>query len=242
MKMKTADISREWEEHGTHYRAMVSTELSSSSWLRDTVLKPEIIRLVGDRRADRVLDAGTGSGWLFDEVKASEKYACDIVRPEIIRPDVSFVQADIANLPYQDCLFDAVVSSIVLCYCDDLTQAAIELRRVTNTGGALVVALVHPYFYRTGVAVEDDSFLIKADLSKSERFDILIGGTAGPFTYYRHSIPDYLNSLIRAGWQLEETSELFIPRVEYESRLRNNDLVARSTRVPVFVTFKLRRV
>ena len=110
---------------------------------------------------------------------------------------------------------------------------------MTAAPGTLVVALVHPHFYRTGEALGDDRYLIEADLSRRERFEIVIGGTAGPFTYYRHSIADYINALIRAGWRLDEMTELFVPRAEYEARFRARDVVRRSTRVPLFVTLAL---
>jgi ubiquinone/menaquinone biosynthesis C-methylase UbiE len=200
------------------------------------MLKPEIVRLLGNRSRGRVLDAGTGSGWLFEAVDIGERYACDIVKPEVVRSDVAFVQADIAKLPYPSNHFDAIVASIVLCYCKDIDVVASEVNRVTAPGGTLVVALVHPHFYRTGEARDDDRFVIEADLSQREKFNIVIGGTAGPFTYYRYSIPDYINSLIQAGWRLGEISELFIPRAEYEEQFRARDLVRRSTRVPLFVT------
>ncbi|MER8388338.1 class I SAM-dependent methyltransferase [Mesorhizobium sp. M1380] len=239
--MPTPDIAEEWEGRGAGYRATVASGTSSSSWIRDNVLKPEIVRLLGDRSEDRVLDAGTGTGWLFDAVKIGERHACDIAKPESLRSDVAFVEADIASLPHPDSFFDAIVASIVLCYCEDLDAVAAELHRATAPDGTLIIALVHPHFYRTGEALEDDRFLIEADLSRPDRFDIIIGGTAGPFTYFRHSIPDYVNALIRAGWALDETTELFIPRDEYEARFRANDLVRRSTRVPQFVTFRFRR-
>jgi SAM-dependent methyltransferase len=238
--MADPNIADEWEERGAHYRAAVASGPSSSSWLRDTVLKPEVLRLLGDPIPHRVLDAGTGSGWLFEALDFGERHACDIARPERVRQDVAFVEADIADLPYPNRYFDAIVASIVLCYCEDLDAVATELYRVTRSSGALVVALVHPHFYRTGNALDDDRFVIEADLSRQDRIDILIGGTAGPFTYYRHSIPDYVNALIRAGWELNEMQELFVPRDEYEARFRANDLVRRSTRVPLFVTFRLR--
>jgi ubiquinone/menaquinone biosynthesis C-methylase UbiE len=204
------------------------------------VLKPEVLRLLGDRTTQRVLDAGTGSGWLFEALDFGERHACDIARPERVRQDVAFIEADIADLPYPNNYFDAIVASIVLCYCEDLDAVTAQLYRVTRPGGTLVVALVHPHFYRTGKALEDDRFLVEADLSRPDRIEIMIGGTAGPFTYYRHSIPDYINALIRAGWELEEMKELFVPRDEYEARFRANDLVRRSTQVPLFVAFRFR--
>jgi SAM-dependent methyltransferase len=216
---------------GEHYRATIASGPSSSSWLRDSVLKPEIVRLLGNRGDHRVLDAGTGSGWLFEAIDFGERHACDVAQPESVRPDVAFVLADILDLPHPDNYFHAVVASIVLCYCGDLAAVAAELFRVTKPGGTLVVALVHPHFYRTGEANDDDQFIVEADLSRPEQFKILIGGIAGPFTYYRHSIPDYVNALLLTGWRLEEMTELFVPRDEYDARFRPHDLVRRSTRM-----------
>jgi SAM-dependent methyltransferase len=237
--MPIADIKWEWEERGARYRETIASGPSSSSWLRDTVLKPEIVRLLGDRSNSRVLDAGTGSGWLFDAVAMRERHACDIVQPLHVRPDVTFVQANVARLHYPNNHFDAVVASIVLCYCENLGGAAAELCRVTAPGGTLIVALVHPYFYRTGEALSDDRYIIEADLSRSERQDIVIGETAGPFSYFRYPLSAYVNALTRAGWRLDQMSELYIPRAEYEAQFRGNDIVQRSTRVPLFLTMAL---
>ena len=220
--MRTRDVAWEWEECGERYRATVASGPSSSSWLRDTVLKPEIVRLLGDCAGGRVLDAGTGNGWLFELVDIGERHACDIVKPETVRQDIAFVQADIANLPYQASHFDAIVASIVLCYCENLDLVAAELHRVTAPRGSLVIALVHPLFYRTGEALGDDRYLIEADLSRPEQFKIVIGGTAGPFTYYRHSIPDYINALIHAGSGTRRDDRAF------RSKSRVRDAVPRS--------------
>lgn len=240
--MSPPDILEEWERLGRGYRATVASGPSSSSWLRDTVLKPEIVRLLGDRSDDCLLDAGTGSGWLFETINVGERHACDVAMPEDVRSDVAFVRADIANLPYPDGHFDAIVASLVLCYCEDLAVVSSELSRVAAAGSSLVIALVHPHFYRTGVALDDDRFVVEDDLSQPNSFKIVIGGSAGPFTYYRHSIPDYVNALIRAGWRLEALSELFIPHAEYDARFRAHDLVKRSARVPLFVTMALTRL
>lgn len=235
-------IAAEWDEGGANYRSTIAAGPSSSAWLRDTVLKPIVVRLLGDRSRERVLDVGTGSGWLFDEVSVGEAHACDVSRPERIAPGTRFVLADLAALPHPDAHFDAIVASVVLCYCADLPASARELARVARPGAAAVVALVHPYFYRTGDVGSEDSYRITADLSEPTSFQIRIGGKAGPFTYHLHQPPAYVNAFVRGGWRLTGMEDAFIPRAHYLERLGGKlDDVPRSTKVPLFTFMTFER-
>ena len=235
-------IRREWDDTGWDYRRSISSGTSSSAWLRDILLKPAIVRLLGDRSKARVLDVGTGGGWLFDEVPVAEAHACDISPPEKIDPRVDFRVADVLDLPYQNEIFDAVVASIVLCYVDDLPKAAAELARVTKSGGAAVVALVHPYFYRTGHVEADDSYRITEDLAEQRSFPIRIGEQSGPFTYYFHPFPHYLNAFVSTGWFVDHVEDAFIPINRYLLQFPNGvDPVRRTSRVPIFTFMAFRR-
>ena len=236
-------VRGEWGERGAEYRSEITEGPSSSAWLRDAVLKPAVVRLLGDRTRDRVLDVGTGGGWLFDEVAVGEAHACDIAQPESVRGDVRFVLADLADLPHPAAHFDAIVASIVLCYCADLDAAARELARVSRTGAAAVVALVHPYFYRTGSAGPEDSFQVTANLAEPTSFPIRIGGKAGPFTYYLHQPGSYVNAFIGAGWRVTAMEDAFIPRGPYLDRFGDErDDVSRSTKVPLFTFMAYERL
>ena len=234
-------IETEWRSRGESYRSTISAGNSSSAWLRDAVLKPTVVRMLGDRSQHRVLDCGTGDGWLFDEVPMRDRHACDLAQPDHIRPDVRFEQADVAALPYADAHFDAVVASVVLCYCQDLAAAAREMARVTIPGGRAVVALVHPFFYRTGTVDADGEFHVSANLALPETFAIEIGNTVGPFTYHRHQPADYLNAFTDGGWRLERAEDGFIPEQRYLERFGANDTVRRSTKVPLFSFMSFQR-
>lgn len=234
-------VEAEWRSQGEAYRTAISSGASSSAWLRDVVLKPTIVRLLGERTKDTVLDIGSGDGWLFDEVDAQERYACDVAQPNRKRDDVNFETAAVANMPYGDGMFDAVVASIVLCYCTDLSAAAREMARITVGGGRAVVALVHPFFYRTGSADNDGDFRITADLATEETFPIVIGGTIGPFTYHRHQPTAYLNAFVENGWRLERAEDGFLPKQEYNDRFGRSDTVMRSGKVPLFSFMSFRR-
>ena len=240
--MRPEPAEGEWTASGADYRARISAGLSSSAWLRDVLLKPAVKRLLGDRSSDRVLDVGTGGGWLFDEVPVAEAFACDIAPAGQSRQDVRFDLADVTSLPYGDGRFDAVVASVVLCYCPDLAAAARELARVTAVGGSAVVAMVHPYFYRTGEVGDDGSFRVTADLSGAGPFPIMIGGRVGPFTYYPHRPDEYVTAFLAAGWSLRAMEDSFIPWREYGSIFPpNGDEIRRSPKVPLFTFLRFDR-
>lgn len=232
----------EWSALGGEYRSAIATGRSSSSWLRDAILKPTIVRLLGDCSRDRVLDIGTGGGWLFEEIRVGEPHACDIATPEQVPEGVRFALADVTQLPHADRYFDALVASVVLCYCSDLTRAAAEMARVTRTGGTAVVALVHPYFYRTGRAEKDDSFRVTTDLSRPRSFPIHIGERVGPFTYHLYAPGAYVNAFVDTGWRLTRMEDGFIPRELYKARFAaDRDEVERSTKVPLFTFMTFER-
>ena len=48
------------------------------------------------------------------------------------------VQAPAEALPFEDCSFDAAVTTLVLCGVDDQSRALGELRRVLRPGGRLL--------------------------------------------------------------------------------------------------------
>ena len=55
------------------------------------------------------------------------------------RPSLSFVAADALQLPYADASFDAITISFGLRNVEDTQAALTEMRRVTKSGGTLVV-------------------------------------------------------------------------------------------------------
>jgi SAM-dependent methyltransferase len=60
--------------------------------------------------------------------------------------DAELVQADAHDLPFEDGVFDAVISILTHTDFDDVTRAFTEANRVLRTGGTLVYLGVHPCF------------------------------------------------------------------------------------------------
>ncbi|CNF19633.1 ubiquinone/menaquinone biosynthesis methyltransferase [Mycobacterium tuberculosis] len=127
---------------------------------RDRRWRREVVRALGARPGERILDlaAGTGSSSVPFAEAGAETVACDFSlgmlrvgvrrhgrgRPERVRR-LSFVAGDALSLPFADGSFDAVTISFGLRNVADTGKALRELRRVARPGGRLLVCEVsHP--------------------------------------------------------------------------------------------------
>ncbi len=233
-----------WTKARKDYLSLIVSPDRDSRYLREHGLIPNTLALAGDCCNKVVLDAGTGNCWLFDHIRPRAAHACDIVAPENVPENVEFRQEDVACLSYRDACFDVLVAGLLIMFCRNIGKVLREFHRVTKPDGAVVISLVHPYFYRTGHVVADGGFLVVDDLSHERQFEVRIGGDAGPFTYFYRPLPTYLNALADAGWRIVETRDWFIGMDEYarylESGGRSN--LRRTGRVPLYSFIKATRV
>jgi demethylmenaquinone methyltransferase/2-methoxy-6-polyprenyl-1,4-benzoquinol methylase len=175
-------------------------------------------RAVAPRRGQRILDlaAGTGASSVSLARSGATVIAADFSPGMIAEgrrrhgagspgggiPNLSFVQADATDLPFEDGEFDTVTMSFGLRNVNDPKRALRELYRVTKPGGRLVVCeFSHPpsrtfnglySFYNNRVL----PVVAKSVSSNAEAYD-----------YLNESIRDWpdqrtLSAWIReAGWQ-----------------------------------------
>lgn len=229
-----------WTEASEDYRSLIGSTDWDSRYLRERGLIPNVLDLVGECQGKTVLDAGTGTGWLFEHIRPKEAHACDLVRPERLTEGVKFAQGDVHCLSYEDNQFDLVVASLLLIYCRDLKKVLQEFHRVSREGAPLVISLMHPYFYRTGEIQEDGRFLLSEDLACEREFDFRIAESVGPFTYFYRPFPLYVNTLIETKWRIAELRDWFIDMDEY-ARHRSGGVksnLPRSGRVPMYSFIK----
>ena len=239
--IKQTDVM--WSDRWKKYKELIGSSDWDSIYLRERGLIPGILELIGDCRDKIVLDAGTGTGWLFGHIHPKEAHACDLVEPVDVAEHVAFRQEDVSCLSYGACQFDLVVASLLLMYCKDLTQILKEFHRVCKKEGELVLSVMHPYFYRTGEVLQDGRFTISEDLSREREFEFHIAGSVGPFIYFYRPLPVYINALIDAGWIICHVDDWFIDIEEYRS-LREQGVksnLERSGKVPLYNFIKAKR-
>ena len=149
--MNTLDLQalkeRQREAWGSGDYALIGTTLAiTGEWLAEAC----------DLRYDEtVLDvaAGNGNATLAAArrgcVVTSTDYVCGLLergreRARAEHFDVTFLEADAENLPYEDGSFDAVLSTFGVMFTPDQVRAAAELSRVCRPGGRIGLACWTP--------------------------------------------------------------------------------------------------
>ena len=229
-------LVRTWSDARQDYDRLVSAVDWDARYLREKGLVPNVLALLGQCEVKSVLDAGTGTGWLFEHICPDECHACDLVRPENLPEYVQFRRCDVCDTSYKDESFDVVVASLLLMFCPDLNVVLREFSRISKNGASLVVALVHPYFYRTGDVLPSGDFVLARDLSVESDFAISIGKSVKPVRYFYRPYPVYLNALIDSEWRIEETRDWFIEMADYRRHRREGmkSRIRRSGGVPLY--------
>jgi ubiquinone/menaquinone biosynthesis C-methylase UbiE len=110
-----------------------------------------IRRLLEEVRGPRVLEVGCGRGYFAQKLaqQGHQVTVADIViQPEVkaIKPPVTWFEANIEELPFDNYEFDSVICTHTLEHVRNLTRAVDELRRVARRM-LLVVPHQRPYRY-----------------------------------------------------------------------------------------------
>jgi demethylmenaquinone methyltransferase/2-methoxy-6-polyprenyl-1,4-benzoquinol methylase len=113
---------------------------------QDRAWRKRVTEAVAPRSGQLILDLAAGTGTSSEPIAqaGAAVIATDLSFGMLLvgkqrRPALSFVAADALQLPYADASFDAVTISFGLRNVEDTEAALIEMRRVTKSGGTLVV-------------------------------------------------------------------------------------------------------
>jgi SAM-dependent methyltransferase len=180
------------------------------------LLNPVLLRLLGDVRGRRVLDAGCGQGY-FSRMLADRGAIVVGVEPgqslfdyaeekEAERQQgIRYVQADLSRLPSLGPPFDLCVASMVLPVIPDWTAAMRNCVAALAPGGIFVFAVNHPCFERLwSTWQEHGCYRVSEYFAQYE-----IAGPHG--SDFHRPLSAYLNELGGLGCRLLEIAE---PRLD----------------------------
>jgi SAM-dependent methyltransferase len=122
-----------------------------SAWTRAT--RSHLYRRANLLRAERVLDVGSGTGAVTEELAA--RTGGHVVGVDLDPVMVAYGQqrgglaeyrlGDAHDLPFRDAWFDVTACHFLLMWCSDPAQAAQEMIRVTRPGGSVLVCAEPDY-------------------------------------------------------------------------------------------------
>lgn len=193
--------------------AAAYTAENDSSLLNEYYNRPAIRELLGDVAGRHVLDLGCGSGpTLVDLIEGGatavgidgSSALIDIAR-ERLGPDVDLRVADLADpLPFDDDVFDDVVSSLALHYLEDWTAPLAEMKRVLKPGGRVILSVEHPFAMWLSAQHEGEKTNYFATRSRHESD---IAGESVDLTFWDRSLSTMLQSFLAAGFRIAHVGE-----------------------------------
>lgn len=167
------------------------------------------------------LDVGCGEGRVTRDLRALGHRAVGVDQsPAMIAaareadPEGEYVEADAAELPFEDGSADLVISFMALMDMDDMAGGVREMGRVLEPGGLLVATVVHPinsageFVPRQGV--DDAPYVIQSYLESRPYEDYLEReGLEMAFASFHFTLEDYSRAFETAGFLLTGVRELY---------------------------------
>ena len=213
----------QWNTTAT--REAMEETATDGDFCKRHLANPTLLRLLGDVRGRRVLDAGCGNGY-FSRMLAERGAQVVGVEPAGSMADfarekeaelgqgIRYVQADLTELteltqpnqlPALGGPFDAVVCSMVLMAIPDWKPAMRACVELARPGGLFVFGLVHPAFEQLlDTWRQHGAYRVQRYLDEYE----IVSPVASDF---HRPLSAYLNELASLGCRLREVAE---PRLD----------------------------
>ena len=167
--------------------------------------EPKVLRLLGDVKDKKILDAGCGTGRysIILARKGAQVYGIDISRKmlgiakekaEKKKLKINFRIGDITNMPYKDNQFDIVLSTLALDHVKNLKKAIHELIRVCKPKGKIIFSIMHPEIAKGNYV----QFKTEEGMIYVKRFE--------------KKISDLVTTLNKSGARIDKIIEVKLPR------------------------------
>ncbi|MEO3765139.1 class I SAM-dependent methyltransferase [Streptomyces sp. B5E4] len=193
-------------------REAMETTAQEGDFAKRHLVNPTLLRMLGDVRGRRLLDAGCGNGYVSRILAGHGAQVVGVEPTDVmcafarereveLRQGITYVQADLTRLPDLGAPFDAVVCSMVLMAIPDWKPAMRACVEAVRPGGLFVFALVHPAFEQLlSTWQKHGEYRLQRYLEEYE----IVGAVASDF---HRPLSAYLNELASLGCRLREVAE-----------------------------------
>jgi SAM-dependent methyltransferase len=183
--------------------------------------RPAMLALLPPLDELRILDAGCGSGWyaerliergaIVDAVDASAAmvdYARRRLETKGLHTKANLAVADLADrLPFDNSIFDGVVSPLVMHYMRDWRPALKEMWRVLKPGGWIQLSTHHPAADAARFKTRD-YFAVEHIVDTWEWVDKV--------EFFRRSLTEIVASIVESGFVIDKIVEP-VPTNEFKA-------------------------
>lgn len=153
------EVGRQRERQASAYfrRNAVAWHRLRSLYVDESEVEAALLRLMGDRPLDNLLDIGTGTGRMLEVFAGRARHLLGVdlssdmlavARANLKRAGLASAtvrKADMYQLPFAGPRFDGVTIHQVLHFADNPAQVIAEAARVMRPGGRLVLADFAPH-------------------------------------------------------------------------------------------------
>ena len=253
---KSATQDTSWNEVSGWYDAML--ESGEGTYQKDLIL-PNVSRMLGLKKGERVIDIGCGQGFFAREFFKDGAFVTGIdlsakliaTAKEHSPKEIAFVCASASSLDFlNDGTFDASVCVSAIQNMENIAEVFEEISRVLKTGGRFVLVMNHPAFRvpkRSSWGFDESRKIqyrrVDEYISESESSIVAHPGvevSASTLSFHR-PLQFYFKALAKAGfsvhrleeWTSRKQSELG-PRANAENKARKE--------FPLFLSLEARKL
>lgn len=209
----------QWDQAAELYARMVGGP--DDSFYRR--FSPFLWQQLGDVTGKRILDLGSGHGWLTEELHRAGAQASGVdgsrelsERARRDYPDVTFDVHDLrTGLPAPLRRYDAIVSHMVLMDIPDLGTLVEDLHTALAPDGVLIASILHPAFFHSPPDTDGAGALYRKVTGYLEHETWQID-TYGGHNHYHRPLAWYVELLAAHGFAITAMDEP--PTLPYHRR------------------------